>query len=150
MASGAIDLTYIKSFSCPVVFGNELWFYYTGYKYRTTPEGKTNEGAVCRAVLRRDGFISLDAGEKEGVLTTKTFLFPGNKLYINVDALNGWIQVDILDIDGKITASSERMSGDIPLGEINWKKGNLGSLKNQAVSLRFKLKNASFYSYWIK
>ena len=149
-SSGAIDLTFVKSPSCPVVFGNELWFYYTGYKYRTTPEGETNEGAVCRAVLRRDGFISLNAGKREGVLTTKAFLMPGTKLYVNADATNGWIQVDILDIEGKTAASSEPMSGDIPQGEVKWKKGNPESLKNYGVSLRFTLKNASFYSYWIE
>ncbi len=92
--SEALDLTFIKSLSCPVIFGDKLWFYYTGYKYRTTPEGETNRGAVYLALLRRDGFISLDAGKKEGVLKTKTFTLTGNKLYVNVDAQNGWIQVD--------------------------------------------------------
>ncbi|MFC1694212.1 hypothetical protein ACFL1R_11980 [Candidatus Latescibacterota bacterium] len=149
-ASGAVDLTYIGGFSCPVIFGNELWFYYTGLKYRSTPEGETNKGAVCLAVLRRDGFISMDAGNKEGVLTTKTFFLTGSKLYVNVDAEKGWIQVDMLDIDGNTIASSGRISGDIPRNEINWEKGNLKSIQQKGVALRFKLKNASFYSYWLE
>ena len=68
--------------SSPLERGNELWFYYTGvrqYAFITSSEDPGYEdytpdaGAVCLAVLRRDGFISLDAAEKEGTLLTKSF-----------------------------------------------------------------------------
>src|SRR5690606_22348571 len=79
--SGAYDLTQILPPSEPVVHGDELWFYYTGLKYRSTffyegtyPDGHTvdkpgldpDRGGVCLAVLRRDGFVSLDPVDDEG------------------------------------------------------------------------------------
>ncbi|RPI85693.1 MAG: hypothetical protein EHM42_06530, partial [Planctomycetaceae bacterium] len=88
IGSGAYDLTQIISPSAPVVRDDELWFYYTGLKYRSTfdyegtyPNGRTilvpgrdrDIGAVCLAVLRRDGFVSLEAGDDAGVLTTRRF-----------------------------------------------------------------------------
>ena len=60
---------------------DELWFYYTGLKYRNTwdyvgeyPDGEhipvtgfdSDIGAINLAVLRRDGFISLNANHQEG------------------------------------------------------------------------------------
>ena len=37
--------------SAPVVHGDELWFYYTGIKYRKLPKGVTSDlGAICLAV----------------------------------------------------------------------------------------------------
>ena len=71
--SGAYDLQTIIGPSEPVVRGDELWFYYTGIKsYAFISAGnipgyddyQPDRGAVNLAVLRRDGFISLDAGDK--------------------------------------------------------------------------------------
>ena len=62
---------------------DELWFYYTGLKYRggwtyvgkfpngkhvPRPELDRDVGAICLAVLRRDGFVSLDATDTEGTV----------------------------------------------------------------------------------
>ncbi|MFA6471418.1 MAG: hypothetical protein WCU00_05170 [Candidatus Latescibacterota bacterium] len=148
LSSGAYDLTYIKSLSCPVVMGNELWFYYVGYKYRVAPKGIPNEGAVCRAVLRRDGFISLDAERSEGEVVTKPFILTGSKLFVNSDAKNGWIQVEITDAEGKPVAVSGKISGDSPRGEVMWETGKFEKIKGHVVSLRITVKNAQLYSYW--
>jgi len=51
--SGAYDLTRILPPSRPILRGDELWFYYTGIKYRCPPEGARDLGAVCLAALRR-------------------------------------------------------------------------------------------------
>ena len=81
--------------SSPLERGNELWFYYTGvrqYAFITSGEDPGYEdytpdaGAVCLAMLRRDGFISLDAAEKEGTLLTKSFKVNGKELFLNLNA----------------------------------------------------------------
>lgn len=87
-----------------MVHDDQLWFYYTGLKYcasftylGTFPNGKSvpmtgwdrDTGAVCLAVLRRDGFVSLDAADKEGRLVTLPFALPAGKLYANLDAQEG-------------------------------------------------------------
>jgi hypothetical protein len=151
LASGAYDRTQILPPSSPLVRGDEVWFYYTGIKYRVHPDNAdTKTGAVCLAVLRRDGFISLDAGEKEGLLVTKPLTVRGDRLYVNVDASKGWISVEALDGDGRTIAASKRLTGDHARGEVKWSRGSLGQLKGKTATLRFTLSRASFYSFWIE
>ena len=160
--AGAYDLTQILPPSHPVVRGDELWFYYTGIKFRSGstyagkyPDGKwvprpgldKDTGAICLAVLRRDGFVSLDAGEQPGTLLTRPFQSPGGKLFANVDALEGALRVEALDSDGKVLAVSAPLKGDQTRGEIEWKEGNFAELKGKTISLRFSLQAASLYSY---
>ena len=106
--------------------------------------------AICLAVLRRDGFISLDAGEKQGTIVTKPFKVPSNRLFVNVDALKGELRAEVLGKAGNMLAASAPMKGDLARGEVEWRKGNIADLKGKAVTLRFKLRNASFYSYWFE
>jgi len=160
--SGAYDLTQIIGPSNAVLRGDDLWFYYTGTKYRAAgsdivagkwlrrPGSDQDDAAACLAMLRRDGFISLDAGETEGTVLTKAFTLPGGKLFVNVDAFKGELRVEIVAENGKVLAVSKPMKGDLPRGETKWRKGDLGRLKGQTVSLRFTLRNASLYSYWVE
>lgn len=108
----------------------------------------SDRGAICLAVLRRDGFISLDAGAEEGTLLTQPFKLTGSKLYVNADASKGTLQVEILDEQGRDIAISETLDGDRPRGELHWQQGNLTGLQGQVVSLRFTLRNAGLYAYW--
>ncbi len=162
--SGAYDLTQILPPSAPVVRDDELWFYYTGLRYRNTfryegtyPKGKTvpipgrdrDLGAVCLAVLRRDGFVSLDAGDKQGTLTSTPIMLTGPRMFLNVDALGGDIRVEVLDPSGKVLASSKPLTGDHHRGEVPWERGRLAELKGQTVTLRFTLRQARFFSYWL-
>ncbi len=162
--SGAYDLTQILPPSAPVIRDDELWFYYTGLKWRSSftyigayPNGETvpipgrnsDGGAVCLAVLRRDGFVSLDAGETEGSVLSQPFTLSASKLYANVDAHHGELRVEACGNDGKILAQSEVVHGDFPQVEIRWEQGKLIDLKEQPVSLRFKMRNAGLYSYWL-
>ena len=85
--------------SAPIVRDDELWFYYTGIKYRAEPAQPESGGigAICLAVLRRDGFVSLDAGVESGTLLTKQFVLAGTTLHLNVDANTGELNVTVLD-----------------------------------------------------
>lgn len=162
--SGAYDLTQILPPTAPVVMHDELWFYYTGLKYRTSwtyvgkyPKGKEvfmpgkekDAGAVSLAVLRRDGFISLDAGKQPGSVVTKPFVLENTDLHVNVDALAGRLEVTALGEDGQTLATSEPLTGDLPRASVRWKAGDLAGRKGQTVSLRFQLQNASLYSFWL-
>ena len=73
--SGAYDLSQIMPPSRPVLINGELSFYYTGSKYRSAPpDADEKKSAISLATMRRDGFMSLDAGGKAGTATTKTFI----------------------------------------------------------------------------
>ena len=51
----------------PIRHGDELWFYYTGIKpYAYVTSGQPDQGGICLAKLRLDGFLSLDAGDAAG------------------------------------------------------------------------------------
>ena len=155
VGQGAYDLTQLLGPSAPVIRGDELWFYYTGIKYRTPPkdaehDAKHDNGAICLAVLRRDGFISLDAGANNGMILTKPFRLPGAKLFVNVDAPKGELRVEMLDVTGRAVARSEPLSGDLLREPVTWAEGNIAKMKVQNVSLRFTLRNGQFYSYWLE
>ncbi|MFV2069508.1 MAG: hypothetical protein ACC645_21295 [Pirellulales bacterium] len=165
LESGAYDLTQILPPSAGVVHGDELWFYYTGLKYRgnftyvgTYPHGRTelmpgrdrDGGAICLAVLRRDGFVSLDAGDQEGFIATKPFAVPAGKLFVNTNARNGSLRVDVIDEQDQVVASSAPVTADLPRSEIKWQQGDLAALKGRALSLRVTLQQASLYAYWFE
>ena len=177
LGSGAYDLTQILPPSSPIRRDDQLWFYYTGLKYRgghkwigpdgpwTTGDGTwcdgywvecddcqhdPDAGAICLAVLRRDGFVSLSAGKKGGEILTEPFKLKGKKLFVNVDALKGELRVALLGPKGKVLATSAPVEGDHPRGEVKWKKGSIAALKGKEAKLRFTLHNADFYSYWLQ
>ena len=151
VAGGAYDLTQLLPPSAPVVHGDELWFYYTGIKYRAAPEDPDPDwGGVCLAVLRRDGFISLDAGAELGTVVTKPFVARGTALSVNVDATQGALEVTVLDGEGNPAAVSKPLVGDQPHAVVQWQSGDLAPLKGKTVSVRFTLRNARLYSFWLE
>ena len=151
VGQGAYDLTQLLGPSAPVIRGDELWFYYTGGKYRTKPKDADHDvGAVNLAVLRRDGFISLDAGANNGTILTKPFTVSAGTLLVNVDAPTGELSVEALDARGKVVAQSEPLTGDLLREQVKWAKGDMADLEGQTASLRFALRNGQFYSYWLE
>ena len=151
LGAGAYDKNQIIGPSCPIFRGDELWFYYTGTKYRSTPEvADIDTGAICLAVLRRDGFTSLDADEQEGILLTERFKLPCGKLYVNANATKGELRIEVLGKEGKVLAASSPLTGDLLSGEVQWQTGSVADLRGQQASLRFTLRSAKLYSYWLE
>jgi hypothetical protein len=165
MDSGAYDLTQILPPSAPLVRDDELWFYYTGLKYRASFDyiGKfpdreyrrkqgleDDHGAVCLAVLRRDGFLSLTATEEEGSVETRRFRWPTGRMFVNVDARQGRLRVEVLDPTGEVVARSAPIVADTPKKELTWESSDLATWVGKEVSLRFVLTETSVYSYWFE
>ena len=160
LGGGAYDLQTIIGPSEPVDRGDELWFYYTGIKqYAFVSSGeipgyddyRPYAGAICLAVLRKDGFVSLDAGDKEGTLLTKPFMLKGEKLFANFAGhKHGELRAELVGADGKVLAGAKPLKGDHMKGQFEWKQGALSALQGKEVSLRFTLRDGSLYSYWIE
>jgi hypothetical protein len=147
--TGDYDLSQIMSPSGPVQMNGELWFYYYGGKYRSPHEDDDpRRTAVCRAVLRRDGFVSLDAGGKEGSVLTDSFLLQSPWLFANLDATAGSVRVEVLDESGSSIAASEPIKGNHLRYPVQWQSGDLAAAVNRPVQLRFTASAASIYSYW--
>jgi hypothetical protein len=150
LGGGAYDTQGIYLHCQPIVHGNELWFYYTGARaYAIISEDKPDQKAVCLAVLRRDGFMSLDSGNGHGTVTTRPFKVPDGRLSVNVDAAHGRLHVEVLESNGDVVARSVPVIGDQPDTTVRWEDGGLFKWIGREVSLRFHLRNARLFSYWV-
>ena len=148
--SGAYDLNKNLPPSYPLVRGDELWFYYSGRKEHSVfPEPDTDAAAVCLAVLRRDGFVSVDGGADEGQLLTEPFVPATDSLWINADAGGGQLAIEALDGRDKVVASAGPIEGDHRQLEIEWANGHPAA-DGAPIRLRFSLREASLYSYWFE
>jgi len=136
-----------------LIVGDKLYFYCSG---RAGVPGTTGSG-ICTtglAFLRRDGFASIDAGEQEGTLTTRPISFKGAHLFLNADSKAGEIHAEILDQTGNVIEpftlkNSSAMKSDKTLAELTWQGGDLSKIATKPVRIRFTLKNAKLYSFWI-
>lgn len=136
--------------------GDKLYFYASG---RTdTPgtfEQRAHKCTTGLATLRRDGFTSMDAGEDAGHLTTRPVRFKGKHLFVNVDADEGELRVEVLDKAGDVVApfsleNCRAVSVDKTSHAVNWKGvKDLSDLAGQEVRFRFSLRNGSLYAFWV-
>ena len=173
-APGVFDRTQLLPTSMPIEHGNELWFYYTGMKWRDsayswrsdrTPRPRSEwtaeeiadfdagSGAVCLAVLRRDGFVSLDAGTMPGQLLTQPLTVSADTLYLNLAAAGGAAQVAVL-INGKpvagfAAADCTPLAGDAVAMPVAWRGANLKQLRGKQVQLQVSLQGANLYALWL-
>ena len=86
------------------------------------------------------------AGQVEGMDTSR---FPA-ELVKWVDATEGALRVEALDASGELKATSTDLTGDEPRLEVQWKEETWSDFTNSNVRLRFTLRNARLYSYWLK
>ena len=131
---------------------NELSFY-AGENFRST----TDNVAVRRYTLRKDGFVSVNAPTSGGELVTKLLTFTGNKLILNFStSAAGDIKVEIQDengspIPGYKVEDCDPIFGDSIERVVKWKNAPpLSSLDGKAIRLRFVLKDADLYSIRFK
>ncbi len=142
----------------PIIVGDEIWIYYNGSNsshHLPSPwtEPKKHQVFGGLATLRLDGFVSIDAEEKEGELTTKLLTFQGNRLNINAQAKEGSVMVEILKENGRTVkgfdlSDCDKFSGDSVRHTVTWKgNADVSSLQGMPVKLRFYLKKAKLYSF---
>ena len=172
---GVFDRMQLCTTNQPVEHGDELWFYYSGLKWRAHlyelwPDGSPRDpatlseaeradrddgwGAACLAVLRKDGFVSLDADEEGGAVLTKPLDLAGDRLFVNLEAPEGELRVEILDAGGEplpgfAREDSAAVRGDAVRLPVAWQSGaDLSGLAGQPVQFRFHLKQARLYAFW--
>lgn len=136
----------------PVRVGDELWFYYSGRS--TLHDEVPNTGAIGLGTLRRDGFISMDAGAESGLLTTKPVRLEGETLYLNADATDGEIRVELLDGTGNAVEPFTRencqpLQGDSLRHAVRWRCDPETAISpDGTLRIRFHIKNAELYAFW--
>ena len=138
----------------PVPVGDELWIYYRSGKLR---RNQTRRYDLGLAKFRRDGFVSLDAGDRPGSVLTRPLSFTGKRLFVNAEVGDGGsISVSVLSRKRQPLAGYTRSDaiaitrGGLAI-PVAWKQATgLGLPAGQHVRLRLELKNARLYSFWIE
>ncbi|WP_144413804.1 glycosyl hydrolase family 32 [Kiritimatiella glycovorans] len=138
------------------IMGDKLFFYYTGYRGKPGNRmGTYDNSATGLAVLRRDGFASMDAGADPGTLTTRPVTFSGKRLFVNVDAPGGRLRAAVLDENGEpippfTLENCKPLSVDSTLAAVRWKGGaDLSELADTPVRFQFELTDGSLYAFWV-
>ena len=105
------------------------------------------------ATLRRDGFASMNAVDTTGTLTTEKVTFNGKHLFVNVDAPEGSLKVEILDENGNVYegyTESNAVTGDVTKAKVVFgNNDDISSLSGKNVKFRFTLTNGKLYSFWV-
>jgi len=136
---------------------DEVWLYYavdecTHGNYEVARD--KNGGTITRAVLRRDGFVSADAGYGGGEFTTPPLQFAGRELHLNVDtSAGGHVVVEVQDQAGRAiaglgAAQCMPINGNYIDTAVAWQEGGrLAGLAGQPVRLRFLMRDARLYAF---
>ena len=154
---------------CCLVVGDELYFYFGAFSGESPrlpdipdedrPYHWFNEmyagGGTGLAILRRDGFASMDAGGDGGYLATRPVSFDGRRLFVNVDCPEGELRVEIQDRNGRVIepfglSNCVPVAADSTAAQITWGNGgDLSRLRGEPVRFRFHLKSGKLYAFWV-
>ncbi|MBM3935140.1 MAG: hypothetical protein FJ319_12725 [SAR202 cluster bacterium] len=167
--------------SKPIVHGDRMMVYYTGSNVPAKAHRPDhpqqgiiskrsaldyNGQAIGLAVMRRDGFVSMEAYEQGGTFTTKPVVCSGDRLIINARAPErpaglvdadpmpyGRLTVELLEPSGAAVAGRARddcdaFTGDAVDHTVTWRDNfDVSRLAGQTVRLRFHLRNAEIYAF---
>ena len=168
---GSFDDGWVLGPSAPVRVGSQMWFYYGGQR---KPERMGNDIAFDSglAKLPVDRFLAQQAGPDPGSLLTREVTIEGRELHLNFAtehhhsdvygmARMGEIRVELVEalpaknavvggrsIDGFTMAECDAARGNSTDHPVTWRgRRNLADLKNRPVHLRFRLTNASVFTF---
>lgn len=139
---------------CCLVVGDELYFYVSGRQ--GVPNSR--ESGACStglATMRRDGFVSLDAGPEGGNVLTRPVRFSGKHLFVNADCGEGELTAEVLDEKRNVIVPFSRsncsaIKSDNTAHAVQWSgAADLSSLADRPVQIRFYLTNGELYSFWV-
>jgi len=147
----------------PIIIDDRIYFFYagsnakhwwtwTGDPPKKDPDAKPPTKGVGLATLRRDGFVSVNGPKEGGTMTTRPFVFLGDTLLLNADAVGGAIAVEVLDREGRPIDGFGRdeavvMTEDKIRHTLAWKgHKDLHQLQGRPIRLRLHLRSARVFS----
>ncbi len=150
--SGSWDAGCLFTASHPVVEGDTIKLWYGAWdKDHRAPDAAIT-GRVGLATLRKDGFASLDAGDKTGLVTTRLLNGLGGQLHVNAVTRGGELKVEVLDADGKVLPGYSRETCKAVRGRgieqlVSWETHEELPASKRPMKLRFIFRKASLYSF---
>lgn len=150
--AGAWDDGMLFTTNHPLVEGDTIKLWYGGFD--GTHKDDAAKGAIGLATLRKDGFASLDAGIKEGAVTTVPLDISGGCVSVNYAAHGGSLRVEVLDEHGTALAGYGKaqcvpLTGDCTNARVQWVSGSTLPAGIDPIRLRFVMSDTSLYSYKI-
>jgi len=149
---GTFDSTMIYTANAPVLMGYKLFFYYGGFD--VPHNSKRFNSAIGIAMIRLDGFGSMQANDNEGWLITHREKITIPEVIINAKTgQEGYIEAEILDLQNNIIPGFSRqdcipLNGDSIDYKLCWKLNSFTDEQKDTVKkLRFYLREANLYSY---
>ena len=135
-------------------------FYSHGYGrggYPTRGSADDKQTGLGLATLRKDGWASLDAGRREGSVTTKVLRGVQGPLAVNFVTARGrgygtgWIKVEVLDEQGRVIPGYSRENCDDLKGDhleqvVKW-NGSMKLPDGNPLRFRFVMTDAQLYSF---
>jgi len=129
-----------------ITVGDKDYVYYGGY----SAGHKVGDREVGLAMLRKNGFVSRDAGRAGGLLKTPLAMLPGEALSINA-AVRDELRVRLVDDRGQALSGFDWVDcipvrGDSVSHPVTWRRTH--SLPtSRPVSLEISLKDAELYGF---
>ncbi|MDZ4818764.1 MAG: hypothetical protein SGJ20_07310 [Planctomycetota bacterium] len=155
---GAWDKDIVAPPSEIVTVNDQHWIYYGGANERhgTTDVSFIRQHAIGVATLPLDRFVGLRAAGQSGIVETKAFELVASRLQVNLDAQQGALQVEVLDVNGVPISGYAKADSD-SLSNVdgvrlvpNWQQhSDLSSLVGQTIRLRFYLQAATLYAFQV-
>lgn len=150
---GAWDCKMVYTARAPILVGDRLFFYYSGYDTIHDDDAHA-KGAIGIATLRLDGFCSMQAGRREGWLISRREVFNTPRVTINAKcAAGGYVTAELVDRNNRVIPGFSRQdcvpfTGDSVRHELTWKTREFPKqLVDKDRKIRFYLRNADLYSY---
>lgn len=126
--SGAYDSGSVLPPNAPFIIDDEIWIYHHGSNRlhgEQTRDGVPPQEGVNLAKIKKDRLVCLKT-DAEGVVTTTSLAANPEKLWLNADASNGSIRVELLDPFDRVIAGYGAedcvpVAGDNIEHHITWK-----------------------------
>ena len=151
----------------PIQVHGSLYLFHEGREAaHGEPIPALRRSGVGLAVLRQDGFVSLDAGPVEGEVVTRSFTWSGGDLVVNVDTnagigpVNrgmGYVNIEILDHEGDVISGYEthlcrglrdEFKRGNPNQVVRWDSDvSLAALQGRRIAIRFTMRQARLYAF---
>ena len=149
--AGSWDDGMIQTLNYPLLEHDTIKVFYGGFDQ--THGFRRGAAAVGLATLRKDGFVSLEAGSVTGTVTTKPLRNLEGELRLNANARGGEVRVELLDEEGVALSGfggddCQPLERDGVSQRIIWgPERDLIPASEKPRRLRFLMKNASLYSF---
>ncbi len=156
---GEWDSGFLATAAQAIRVGDEVWLYYCGanythgapclYREEGTGRGSKYTASIGLATWKLDRFVSADGPAEGGTLTTVPIVYTGDHLVLNAAVRpGGSLMVELLDLAGKVIATSQPLTGDDLRHNVAWKNAtDLAKLAGQTIALRFQLRGTELYSF---